>query len=123
MFFCSIKLDSFICTPLCCLLGVLGGRGLIYSKCHTLYIHFILRTFWSFFIIAKRFVSYVCMFSSNSVLFFELTVSVVDCRQSGCSHNVESSFVEERRTCTSVRYHDNTRWYKFVPYTTFSFGF
>jgi len=34
------------------------------------------------------------MFPSNSVLFCGLIISVVDCRQSGCSYNVESSFVE-----------------------------
>ena len=57
----------------------------------------ILRTYWSCFIIMKRFVSYVCMCSSNSVcffFFFGMIIYVVDCRQSICSYNVESSFVE-----------------------------
>jgi hypothetical protein len=76
-------------------LGVWGrGRGLICSKCHTWYSRSILRTYWSFFIIAKCFVSYICMFLLNSVLFFGLIISVADCSQSGCSYNVESSFVE-----------------------------
>jgi len=34
------------------------------------------------------------MIPSNSVFFFGLIVSVVDCRQSGFFYNVESSFVE-----------------------------
>jgi hypothetical protein len=47
---------------------------------------------------------YVCLFSSNSTLFFRMIMSGVDCRQSGCSYNVESSFVEQRRTSASVCY-------------------
>jgi hypothetical protein len=103
---CSIKLDAVICTSLCRPRG--GGRrgGRIYIKCHTRYSRSILSTYWSCFIVAKRFLSYVYMFSSNSGLLFGLIISVLNCRQSGCSYNVESSFVEKRRTCT-----------------TFSFGF
>jgi hypothetical protein len=70
------------------------GVGLIYSKCHTRYSRSILSTYWSCVIIAKRFASYVCMFSSNTVMFFGMIISVVDFRQSGCSYDVESSLVE-----------------------------
>jgi len=31
-----------------------------------------------------------------------MIISVVDSRQSGCSYNVKSSFVEKRRTCYRV---------------------
>jgi len=74
--------------------GGMGAGGLIYSKCHTRYSGSILRMYWSCFIIAKLFVLYVSMFSSNSLMFFGLIISVVDCRQSGCSYNVESRLVE-----------------------------
>ena len=103
MFFCSIKLDAVICTSLCRLLGIWGG-SLIYSKCRTRYSRSILRKHWSSFIIAKRFVSQVCVFSLNCVLFCGMIVSVVDCRQSSCSYSAESSCVEQRRNCTSVCY-------------------
>jgi hypothetical protein len=80
-----------MCTRLCRPLGVWGeGRGLIYGKCHTRYSRPILCAYWSCFIIAKRFVSYVCMIPSNSVLLFGMIISAVDCRQSSCSYNVES---------------------------------
>ena len=75
-------------------LGVWGGGSLIYSKCHMQYSCSILHTYWNCFIIAKCFISYDCTFTSNSVLFFGLIISVVNCRQSGCSYNVESSSVE-----------------------------
>ena len=83
---------------ICRLLGIWGWGGcLIYGKCHTQYGRSILRIYWSFFIVAKRFFSYVCMIPSNSVLFCGMIISVVDCRQPGCSYKVEPSFVEKRR--------------------------
>jgi hypothetical protein len=71
-----------------------GIGGPLFIVCHTWHSRSILRTYWSCFIIAKRFISYVCMFSSSSVLFCGMIVSVADCRHSGCSYNVESNFVE-----------------------------
>jgi len=62
----------------------------MYSKCHTRYSHSILRTCWSCFVIVKCFVSYVCMFLLNSVLFFGMIMYVFNCRRSVCSYNVES---------------------------------
>jgi hypothetical protein len=51
--------------------GYGGGGCLIYSKCHTRYSRSILRTVWSCFIVAKRFVSYVLYVSVElSAVFF-----------------------------------------------------
>jgi hypothetical protein len=87
----------------------IGGGSLFYSVTRSKVVLFLVRN--GAFIIAKRFESYICMFSLNP-LFFLMIISVVDCRQSSCFYNVESSIVEYRRTCTSVCYRVSVDMFK-----------
>jgi len=94
---------------LCCLLGEGGGgRGgfhFIVSVTRSIVVLFLVRT-GAVLLLRKHYVLYACVFCFRRILccFYGMITSVVGCRQSGCSNNVESSSAEYRRTCTSVSY-------------------
>ena len=93
MFCRSLKLDVVICTSLCSLLRVWEGGGayFIVHVTSNIVVLFLVRN------------GAVLFFSSKPYIFL-MIIPVVDCTETSCSYNVESSIVEYRRTCTSVCY-------------------
>ena len=83
------------------------GRGLYFTVSVTRgIIALFLVTIAAVLLLPKHLVLYVCMFCVRRTVccFYGMITSVVDCRKSSRSYNVESRFAEQRRTCTSVCY-------------------
>jgi len=106
MFFCSFELYAVTRTSLCHLLGCMagggGGGGLFtVSATRGTVILFFVRIRAVLLLPYVSFLTFVC-YLLTVWCFFGMIISVVDCRQSGSTYNVESSFVEQRQTCTGV---------------------
>jgi len=82
----------------------MAGGG-AYLKC----VSHVVQSFYSSYVLELfyyyetfRFICFYFFIELSTV--FGMIIYVVGCTQSACSYNVESSFVEYRRTCTNVCY-------------------
>ena len=90
MFFCSTKLDAVTCTSLCCLLGV--GWGSLFIILVSVTRGIVVLFFVRIGAVLARNAAFRT-FSSYCVLFCGLNISVVECRQSGCSYTGADKFL------------------------------
>jgi hypothetical protein len=86
--------------------GGMGGLYFIISFTSNIVVLFLVRI-GAVLLLRKHFVSHACTLCFRRTLycFYGMIISVVGCRQSSCSYNVDSSSAEYRRTCTSVCKH------------------
>ena len=105
MFFCSLNWMLFAYNY-----AVSWGRGeggpLFYRKCHTRQNPSLPHNYRNCFVVAKTLSLYVCMFCVRRTLccFYGIIASVVDCRKSIRSYNMESRFAEQRQQYSIVQY-------------------
>ena len=83
-----------------------GGLYFIISVTSSIVVLFLVRI-GAVLLLRKHFVLYasILCFLRTLCCFYGMIISVVGCRQSSCSYNMDSSSAEYRRTCTSVCKH------------------